>query len=60
MPYEVDPTDGGNVSESLKEWFRGNVQTLFLDARHADATRLIYRPSLYQCGSPLRLPQLGL
>ena len=33
MPYEVDPCDGGNVSESLKEWFRGNVQTLFLDAR---------------------------
>ena len=33
MPYEVDPTDGGNVSESLKEWFRGNVQVLFLDAR---------------------------
>merc|ERR1719409_175858 len=33
MPYEVDPCDGGNVSESLKEWFRGNVRTLFLDAR---------------------------
>ncbi len=33
MPYEVDPTDGGNVSESLKDWFRGNVQVLFLDAR---------------------------
>ena len=33
MPYEVDPTDGGNVSESLKDWFRGNVTTLFLDAR---------------------------
>ena len=33
MPYEVDPTDGGNVSENLKDWFRGNVQVLFLDAR---------------------------
>ncbi len=33
MPYEVDPTDGGNVSESLKDWFRQNVTTLFLDAR---------------------------
>ena len=33
MPYEVDPCDGGNVSENLKDWFRANVQVLFLDAR---------------------------
>merc|ERR1719310_1090911 len=41
MPYEVDPTDGGNVSESLKDWFRQNVTTLFLDARDTP-TQLVF------------------
>ena len=47
MPYEVDPTDGGNVSESTQRLVSRKCTNAFLGrARHADATRLIYRPVL--------------
>jgi|Transcript_24886 hypothetical protein len=32
MPYPVDPTDSGDVSETLKLWYADNVEALFLEA----------------------------
>lgn len=32
MPYAVDPTDCGHLSEALKSWYADNVVALFLEA----------------------------
>ena len=39
MPYPVDPTDSGDVSETLKLWYADNVEALFLEVAAARGFR---------------------
>jgi len=55
MPYPIDPTSSGSVSEALKSWHAENVETLFLEALDTPS-QLVRRPFLKLSGGELTGP----